>query len=249
MRDDSIFRSQMIERCRTEPAEIVDLLTWPEATGKDPWPSDEEIARRQADREAQLAKEREEKAAQREKRVRGIAASIVPGRYFDTLVSPAFETTPAVQRVQRWLAADPSESILVLAGASGNGKSTAAALAVLETVRANPTERPAWIDAHAIPKAFGYDEDARTIWDCIINAPLLIVDDLGVGHTDARGWSLAAIDALISHRYADMRRVCITTNLNQKAFAKLVGERIVDRMREAGSYFLAPGASLRGKAR
>lgn len=169
-----------------------------------------------------------------------------------------------------------TQALLVLAGPRGVGKTTAAGFAIAERMRrklekieadalaagSDPEralqryrhrlyrERERWgwcgpmfVTAHRLSRTSRYDSET---WEALETAPLLVVDDLGVEFLDGGGNLAGLIDGLLNERYADRWRTVITTNLALSHFEQRYGERVVDRLREAGRYFACTGSSLRG---
>lgn len=150
--------------------------------------------------------------------------------------------TPALKAVGPFLAPSQRRSILVLAGGVGTGKTVAVAwgcafhggrfVKALDLVRAG-----------MFPDDPGY-------WPGLQRAPLLAIDDLGTEPLDPKGYGHAVIADLIDRRYDANRKTVLTTNLPQPAFRQRYGEgtgaRLWDRIREAGIWVDAAGASMRG---
>jgi DNA replication protein DnaC len=245
----SDYSRRPLRRWHDLEANVRRIVTWEEAVGDHPWPDDAEIARRLAaqavEDAAEAERQRIEAEHQREERALGAAASTVPSRCWNTFTSKDFIETAAVREVRRWYASD--ETMLVLGGAVGTGKTTACVVAVLEETRRRGY--PMWVQAYRLSHAAGYSDDAREEWEKLTTRSLLIIDDLGASFVDGKGWSAGALDALLGERYAAELATIITTNCDAAAFRSLVGERVTDRVREAGAFFLVPGSSLRGKAR
>jgi DNA replication protein DnaC len=74
-----------------------------------------------------------------------------------------------------------------------------------------------------------------------------VLDDLGSEYADAKGNFLVNLDELIDTFYGDKRPLLITTNCTDSEFKQRYGARIVDRIRECGSFYGIRTASLRGK--
>ena len=105
--------------------------------------------------------------------------------------------------------------------------------------------RAVWISAadlarvdHFSAKAVGRFKDA----------PLLVVDDLGGEYNDAKGFFGSLLDEVVDARYAGKLPAIFTSNLNAKGFTDRYGERIVDRIREAGRFINCGNTSMRGRA-
>lgn len=147
------------------------------------------------------------------------------------------KTNPAIERVTKW---DPNdESVLVLSGAPGCGKTTAAAHWAI----ARQFE-PQFIRATSFAASSRYDQEARSTY---LDAGALVLDDLGSEYADTKGNFLVDFDELIDTYYGDKRPLLITTNCRQDDFKQRYGSRVVDRLRECGAWFSVAGVSLRRK--
>lgn len=123
--------------------------------------------------------------------------------------------------------------IVVLSGGVGCGKSCAAALWAVE-------HGARFITASDLAKSSAYDEADSEL----VRAGALVIDDLGTEYADKNGYFLSRLDSLINHRYANCLATVITTNLGIDEF-KAYGERVVDRLREAGKFVRVGGESMR----
>lgn len=149
----------------------------------------------------------------------------------------ADETTAAVKRVAGW---DPdAESILVLSGAPGCGKTVAATW--WGSRRRRP---PRFVRATTFAASSRYDRDTRDAW---FSARALVLDDLGTEYLDAKGSFLVDLDELLDVFYGDRKPLLITTNCTKDAFKERYGARVVDRLRESGSWFSISDGSRRQK--
>lgn len=174
--------------------------------------------------------------AGRERRLRRdrLVAADWPSRALENAVT-ADMTKPAIEIIDAW---DPqSRCVLVLSGAPGCGKSTAAAWWALR--RADVT---VFVRATTFAAGSRYDRETRARW---YGARALVLDDLGSEYADAKGSFLVDLDELIDRFYAERRPLIITTNVTAKEFSARYGARIVDRLREAGRWQNIGGASLR----
>lgn len=136
-------------------------------------------------------------------------------------------------------ALDGTQELLILAGPPGRGKSFAAAFALLshgfgKWVRAADLTR---VGASPRPEEIGETPG------------LVVVDDVGLEHDGSSGWAAGVIDRLVAQRHDDKERLILTTNLNRRDFADRYGQRILDRVAEAGAFVELPGPSLRRRAR
>ncbi len=159
----------------------------------------------------------------------------------------------ALRHARAFMEAPPERwSILVLGGPRGVGKTQAAAWALGEVSSGR------FLKSDELSRIGAYNKEAQ---DKLKQPELLVVDDLGVEYADRKGFLFALVDALIDTRYADERRTIITTNMRAKdyeaivdgktvkieGFASRYGERVADRIREAGRFVELKGRSFRGR--
>ena len=147
----------------------------------------------------------------------------------------ADERVDAIRRISSWPTDD--QTILVLSGAAGTGKTVAATWWALRRRLA-----PVFVRATSFAASSRYDRDTRDTW---LRAPALVLDDLGTEYADTKGSFLVDLDELIDTFYADRRPLVVTTNCDVHAFKARYGERIADRIRECGEFYGVRGVSLR----
>jgi hypothetical protein len=232
-----------------------DVLTWNERNIEGERPSDEEIARRRAVLQKEIDEEHEAKAITAVK-------NAAPPRCTAVVTSPDLVEGDAIKAVRAWL--DNEHAVfLVLSSGTGTGKTTAAAWGILERARRRPKRKgprspfirttyhngpdasPMWISAADIAKAAGYADEAKAMWVRLEHSHYLVIDDYGAQHVDKSGWFKSAFDDLINKRYGDNLRTVITTNLDVAKFKDMAGERVVDRLRECGTFHIVVGQSMR----
>lgn len=161
----------------------------------------------------------------------------IPARYLEDLA--AVRETPALTRVRAWIGEGArAASVLVLAGAPGSGKTVAAAWALGEL-------SGTFFAARSLVLS---DAERGEAYRALTSCDLLVLDDLGSEYADRHGWSRSVIDAVIESRHADLRRTIVTTNLAGDAFARRYGQRVADRVRGAGCWYVVSGRSMRGGA-
>lgn len=138
---------------------------------------------------------------------------------------------------------DPRATFLVLAGLPWAGKTTAAAVWLVNSRRPKRHPRagdPMFVSAAKLTRASSYDdasgELARAEW-----ARLLVLDDLGAEFADAKGHWQARLDALIDARYENELPTIITTNLTADDFKARYQERITRRISESGRFVIVRG--------
>lgn len=138
------------------------------------------------------------------------------------------------------------KTVLVLAGGTGAGKTSAAAWIALEAGGSTP----AFVRATELEARGRYDKALRT-W--LRGRSMLVIDDLGVEVLDDRGVFRSLLDEVIDTYYGNRRRVVITTNLRAKRerpdgelqFVERYGERVVSRLRECGRWADCGATDLR----
>lgn len=216
--------------------------------------------------EERAAREAAELAAEVERQVGYCTARGVPLRAARH-VAGVCRDTPAMTATRSWWQSD--KCLLVLAGPKGVGKSVAAAWVVAQQPKSGPPTsrhvdagmpdfsnsrngrpRPGWrvgprfVDAAGLARVNRYD--AAQV-DELVCAATLAIDDLGVEFVDAKGAFASLLDEVINARYGNELRTVITTNLPAKDFKARFGERIADRIREAGIWHEHGGESMRAQ--
>jgi DNA replication protein DnaC len=174
----------------------------------------------------------------------------VPAKDHDAIARAELEDTAAMQAVRALLASD--QRILVLSGPKGCGKTTAAAWMVAQDISVRMpgggeegrAPEPQFLDVSKLARLSRYKaEEVEPIEEC----SLLVIDDLGMEYADEKGSFLATLDGVFNARYAAGLYTVITTNLPSKTFKERYGERLADRIREAGRFVELNGKSLRGR--
>jgi DNA replication protein DnaC len=192
---------------------------------------DAKVAAERAESERQEAKDREAN------RIRAFENAGWPIRALEA-AQAADQEQPAVLRALSWKPQE--ESVLVLSGQPGCGKTTAAAVWAL---KACPWP-PVFLRATSFAASSRYNHEQRDEW---LHAQALVLDDLGAEYADAKGNFLVDLDELIDTFYGDKRPLLITTNCTADEFKQRYGARIVDRIRECGAFYGIKIGSLRGK--
>lgn len=194
---------------------------------------------------------------------------LLPRRIARAFIDGVSETRPL--QVARRFRDDPEQWMLVLAGAPGLGKSVGAAEVMHyqreETqiiIRSGAWNEDYWhqrekavrtaisgifVQAMQLTRADTYGEGARAFWDEIASAEVLVIDDLGAGILDGKGYVLRNLTSLLCQRYDGFGKTVITTNLDQEGFVRSFfssdGGRLLDRFRQGGVFYWARGTSLR----
>ena len=217
----------------------------------------ESLMERHGDRmeeNAELARQLEDERAAAEviKRIATLRARGVPREHAEPIATGTLFGTRSLGAARRWLTT--RETILVLAGAPGCGKTQAAAWCV-----AQPPFRdydgihgpgghwpgdlmPRFLDVSRLARMSRYDESLMTPLE---RCALLIIDDMGQEYVDAKGFFHSLIDGLINARHADQLKTIITTNLSRPDFELRYGPRVADRLRD-GTFISSAEQTLRG---
>jgi hypothetical protein len=158
----------------------------------------------------------------------------------------------AIEAVREFI--DGPETLLVLTGGEGPGKTVAACVGLDEyTSRVRPAsrgrpERPyrgLLVKALDLVRPGTFDAE---FWDGLAEWDLLVIDDIGTEPLDEKGWALANIHGLLDKRYdADLKTI-LTANLTWERFAARYcqdGGRLQGRLREVGAFIELDGESLR----
>jgi DNA replication protein DnaC len=155
--------------------------------------------------------------------------------------------TPALRLARSF--AEGRKRVLVLAGGTGAGKTTAAtwyALAGISTA-------PAFVRAGELEARGRYDKELRA-W--LRSRSLLVVDDIGAEVLDGKGVFGSLLDEIVDAFYGDRKPLILTTNLAQRRkdaggepqFIERYGERIASRMREVGRWGDCGNVDLRRRS-
>lgn len=180
--------------------------------------------------EARAADER--RIAERRK---DLLAAGFPHRAVDFAVSANESASAPIARVASW---DPGKvSTLILSGSKGCGKTVAATWWAMRQPRV-----PRFVRATSFAASSRYDREER---NKLLDAPALVLDDLGTEYLDSKGSLLVDLDELMDVFYGGYKPLLITTNSSLDEFRQRVGDRFADRMRECASFWSTPAVSLR----
>jgi hypothetical protein len=209
--------------------------------------TDEQWALRDEDvRSARDAEEARQHETKQNELRRDLVERGCPAKDLERAISGYMVDTTAVKASRDAL--ERSLVLLVLSGLRGCGKTTAASWWLLQRrepskyVRTGP---PRFVDASALSRWPRYEEAKMVELE---RASALVIDDLGVEYDDKNGAFRSFLDGLVNSRYAACLPTVITTNLRATEFKARYGERIADRVREAGRYVELADPSMRGKA-
>ncbi len=144
------------------------------------------------------------------------------------------------------------EGWLLLEGTYGCGKTHLAAAVGNERLRSEDAAlfitTPDLLDhlrsTYGADSETGYDE----MFDRLRNAPLLILDDLGVENPSA--WAQEKLFQLLNHRYSHMLPTVITTNadldmLDPRIRSRLLDDNVIHRIRISAPDFRTPSQNQR----
>jgi DNA replication protein DnaC len=154
------------------------------------------------------------------------------------------QDTEALLAVKRWLA-DASKTWLVLCGARGTGKSVAATWAVRHAITTGSSA--AFRRASELAKLSGFEAGAAEL-EHLKRVDLLVLDD--VGTESLTDWARAQFHELVDTRHESYGRTILTGNLRWAGTGGLearLGERIADRIAQAGMLVQVNGDSMRRK--
>ncbi len=151
---------------------------------------------------------------------------------FDTSVSTSAASAHAICRgiAER----GPTDTGLLLTGPAGVGK-TALAVGTLRLM----IENGAAGLFVAVPKlhrrlqksfAKGARESESEVMDQLIDAPVLVLDELGARRYTS--YSNDVLQEILGERYNDRRATLVTTNYNASELGPRIGDRLMSRLRE-----------------
>lgn len=127
--------------------------------------------------------------------------------------------------------------MLILGGAVGAGKSTAAAWVLLK----GQDPRPAFVRISELERRGRYD---KKLDEWLKDKTSLVIDDVGAEVLDGKDVFKALLDEIVDMFYGNRRTLVMTTNLSpmrgpkdtQDQFRERYGERIWSRLTQAGEW-------------
>lgn len=158
-----------------------------------------------------------------------------------------------VMNVRRYL--DDPTRFLLLCGPTGTGKTTVAVAVASEWIRRTGMGAH-FVTAPMMLMNLSFGHGGRSASDVLseyVNAPMLIIDDLGAGNDGLTAHQEKMMWALIDARWSHERPTIITTNMalhsnrDGQGLAELVGEACWDRISGTSMTVVDfDGESLRG---
>ncbi len=92
---------------------------------------------------------------------------------------------------------------------------------------------------------FAEPEYKKGMIEAVKAAPVLLIDDLGMEGPNEK--VMALLESILNYRYNENKTTIISTNLTSEMFKKKYSERIIDRVREWGTFYEITEKSLRGE--
>jgi DNA replication protein DnaC len=186
-----------------------------------------------------------------------LAASKIPVRpeIVEDVIAGTCLRTPATRAVTQWFT-DPTRRVIALLGPMGIGKTVAAALVGVAFARRGKVVRymrepmlVRWASSSTLTHEQRMEE--------MLDADLVIVDELGMSLSSQGEKARDAIFTLLDHRIAGERRTILIGNLmapdkdgtqrgSSRVLADKYGARLVDRLNEVGRIAELAGESMRG---
>lgn len=175
------------------------------------------------------------------------------------------EKRACLEEARVWMAS--SELFLTMVGEAGFGKSLTAAWIMaksfpefqLPLVRQD-AQYKVLADFYTNPFILGNPWRNRYIkatilavpqkdeyWLELLEAPLLIIDDLGMEHKGKSEWAVAKVNELICEREERLNKTLITSNLSEKKIAEDYGGRVIDRLKGFGHFYYYKDSHSRTK--
>jgi DNA replication protein DnaC len=188
-------------------------------------------------------------AAQRASDARRNQARLLVEQHFPVIAVDAALTFGSPESLEtlareaaRVFAGRTDTRILVLAGGTGAGKTSAAAWVGLEV----GGFAPGYVRAGELEARGRYDRELRT-W--LHGRSMLVIDDLGVEVNDQHGNFRSLLDEVFDMFYGDRKRVVITTNVKRPDVVERYGRRVASRLYETGRWASCGDDDLRLRVR
>lgn len=169
----------------------------------------------------------------RHHRVKSARIPLVPGMA-DRIITGNLDATEPMLAAREWLKA--ATGVLLMLGTRGTGKTVAAAWIVSRHPYARYVKAREFVRLSMA--AFG-DDHLR--YAELLEAPLLVIDDLGTERDRERGKE--ALHDVVDDRLA--LPTIVISNMDKEAFKARYDARTIDRLREVGTAVEFAGPSLR----
>lgn len=183
--------------------------------------------------------------------LRRMGVPAVPVEDIENGIRGGFRETEALNAAHRFV--ESNQSLLVLFGGTGAGKTVAACWCLLRARRRKDYRDDEWeldpsrgmfVRGSAIARLSRFDDGGQ--WERMLSVRWLVVDDLGAQL--GGDYFSERINELVDARYADRLRTVITCNVAPDIFAERMGDRIVSRIRGGGMVVGCGDLDLRGAA-
>lgn len=172
----------------------------------------------------------------------------IPARYrdatFDRYVIKDPDQASVVSAVRMFAAADVRAwRSLVLYGSAGTGKTHLAIAAANEMMSRGLTVKyvscQSMVDRFVRSRSFSSDVTRESILEEMVAPDILVIDEIGLaGSVGVDDQMLAAIYDVVNERYNEMRPVIICSNGTLSELRLVLGDRVIERLRENGGRFL-----------
>lgn len=136
---------------------------------------------------------------------------------------------PPIKRAFQDMMGDKVPPLLLVYGATGNGKSLCCQALVSELYRNNIlATRRRWVDVVLELKSlFGQNSEYDRYYKALRESEILVIDDIGNG-TTMGDWEWSLLDDIVDYRYENELKTIMTTNFDVKSLPP----RIISRFRD-----------------
>lgn len=193
-----------------------------------------------AERVARYAEE--DREAARIRWVRFARMVGLPERFEDASFETAAKTASVQTAESWWRTRARVGGCLILAGATGVGKTYAAAC----VMRTADGWARVFVPFTTFKRTVFDREERREMLERAMGCALLVMDDLDADDLKENKWVRASAEEVLFARYEHRRATILTTNATMEELAKGVSARLMDRFREWGRWEQLEGKSLRG---
>lgn len=197
-----------------------------------------ELAARRAEAEAREQRKRQQNM------VAVLEAVGVPKKTREAALG-VLEMNSSLGQVRSW--GQSRQTMLVIAGDHGIGKSVAAAWWLGQTVQditPSPKTQRRWWWPMALVRKGAYTEGIEQLHQ----VSSLVIDDASAEFSDEKGFFASIFTELINARYEAQLPTLLTANGNPADFRRRYGERFFDRLCEVGAWVSVIGKSYRKRA-